>query len=137
MAATKKTAKGSTGANEVDAFMQKLDHPLKKEFEAVRAIILGASSEISEGIKWNAPSFRVNEYFATFHLRKNEVLVILHLGAKVKGNSTAGLKINDPTDLLEWLAKDRAAVTFRDMKAIKSSKAAFDKIVRQWIAYLS
>lgn len=130
MAAAKKSA------NEVEAFMQKLDHPLQKEFQAVRAIILGASPKISEGIKWNAPSFRVDEYFATFHLRKNEVFVILHLGAKVKDNSTATLAISDPNGLLEWLAKDRAAVKFRDMKAIKANKTAFEKIVRQWIAYL-
>jgi hypothetical protein len=136
MAATKKSVKNSSVANEVDEFMQKLDHPLKAEIKAVRAIILGANAEISEGIKWNAPSFRCKEYFATINIRKDEVLVMLHLGAKVKDNSTAGLKISDPTGLLEWLAKDRAAVKFRDMKAIKSSRAAFENIVRQWIAYL-
>ncbi len=65
MAATKKSVKNSAGANEVDAFMQKLDHLLKAEIEAARAIILGANPEISEGIKWNSPSFRVKEYFAT------------------------------------------------------------------------
>jgi len=123
--------------NEVDAFMRKLVHPLKAELEAVRSIILGANPKISEGIKWNAPSFCCKEYFATINIRKDEILIILHLGAKVKDNSTSGLKINDPTGLLEWLAKDRAAVKFRDMKAIKSSRAAFEKIVRQWITYVS
>ncbi len=137
MAAAKKSAKGSSGANEVDAFMRKLNHPLKAEVEAVRAIILGVNPEISEGIKWNAPSFRRKEYFATINVRKDIVLVILHLGAKVKDNSTAGLTISDPTGLLEWLAKDRVAVKFRDMKAIKSNKAAFENIVRQWIAYIA
>lgn len=136
MAAAKKSAKGSSDANEVDAFMRKLNHPLKAEMEAVRAIILGVNPEISEGIKWNAPSFRVKEYFATINLRKDEVLVILHLGAKVKDNSTSGLTINDPTGLLEWLSKDRAAVRFRDIKAIKTGKVAFMNVVRQWIAYL-
>lgn len=136
MPATKKSVRGSSGANAVDEFMRKLDHSLKAELEAVRSIILGANPEISEGIKWNAPSFHLKEYFATINIRKDEVLVILHLGAKVKDNSTAGLKINDPVGLLEWLAKDRAAVKFRDMKAIKTGKAAFENIVRQWIAYL-
>jgi len=133
----KKTAKSSSGANDVDDFMQKLKHPLKAELEAVRSIILGANPEISEGIKWNAPSFHFKEYFATINIRKDVVLVILHLGAKVKDNSTIGLTISDPTGLLEWLAKERAAVKFRDMKAIKSSRAAFENIVRQWITYMS
>ena len=69
MATTKKSVKNSSGANEVDAFVQKLDHSLKAEIEAVRAIILGANPEISEGIKWNSPSFRVKEYFATIQKR--------------------------------------------------------------------
>ncbi len=137
MAATKKPAKGQTGANEVADFMQKLDHPLKAEIEAVRAIILGVSPEISEGIKWNSPSFRVNEYFATVNIRKDALLVILHLGAKVKDSSFAGLTINDPAGLLEWLGKDRAAVRFQDMKAIESNRTAFENIVRQWITHLS
>jgi len=131
MAAAKKSVKGASGANEVDEFMRKLNHPLKAELEVMRSIILGASPEIREGIKWNAPSF------PTINIRKDVVLVILHLGAKVKDNSTAGLTISDPTGLLEWLAKDRAAVKFLDMKAIKAGRAALEHIVRQWIAFMS
>jgi hypothetical protein len=114
--------------------MRKLDHPLKPELEAVRAIILGVSPEISEGIKWNSPSFRVKEWFATINIRKDAIHVILHLGAKVKDNSTGGLTIDDPTGLLEWLAKERAAVKFGHMQAIKSGRASFEDIVRQWVA---
>lgn len=134
MATAKQAARGEHGANEVDDFMRKLDHPLKAELGAVRSILLGVSPEIIEGIKWNAPSFRVQEWFATVNIRKDVVLVILHLGAKVKDNSTAGLTIRDPTGLLEWLAKDRALVKFPDMKAIQSGRKAFEGIVRQWIA---
>jgi hypothetical protein len=130
--APKKTTPNDSGTNEVDEFMRKLDHPLKPALEAVRSIILGA--KISEGIKWNSPSFRVNGWFATTNIRKDVLLVILHLGAKVKDNSTAGLAIDDPTGLLEWLAKERAAIKFSDMRAVKSGRAAFESIVRQWIA---
>ncbi len=136
MATTKKPARSRTGANDVEDFMRKLDHPLKAELEAVRSIVLGVNPEISEGIKWNSPSFCFKEYFATINIRKDVVLVILHLGAKVKDNSFAGLTISDPTGLLEWLAKDRAAVKFRDMNAIESNRAAFKNIVRQWITHL-
>ena len=132
--APKKTTPNDSGTNDVDEFMRKLDHPLKPALEAVRSIILGVSPKISEGIKWNSPSFRVNEWFATTNIRKDVLLVILHLGAKVKDNSTAGLTIDDRTGLLEWLAKERAAIKFSDMKAVKSGRAAFESIVRQWIA---
>ena len=123
-------------ASEVDDFMRKLEHPLKAEIEAVRSIILGADPRIGEGIKWNAPSFRLEEYFATMNFRKGVLMVIFHQGAKVTAGSATGLAITDPAGLLEWLAKDRGAVTFRDMKGIRSNRAAFENIVRQWIAQM-
>ncbi|MEO8101993.1 MAG: DUF1801 domain-containing protein [Betaproteobacteria bacterium] len=139
--ATRKAGTGqvgpkAVGAREVDDFMRDLDHPLKPELQAVRAIILGASPEISEAVKWNSPSFRVNEFFATISIRKDMVWVILHLGAKVRDNSTAGMAISDPAGLLEWLARERCAAKFRDMHSIKAGKSAFENIVRQWIACL-
>ncbi|MGB7815828.1 MAG: hypothetical protein WBL28_05710 [Methylotenera sp.] len=41
----------------VHDFMANLAHPLKAEIEAVRSIILAADANISECVKWNAPSF--------------------------------------------------------------------------------
>ena len=72
-------------ASEVDEFMQALDHPRKAEIEALRTIIRGADKSITEGNKWNAPSYRTVEWFATMNLRsKTGMQVILHLGAKGK-----------------------------------------------------
>jgi hypothetical protein len=123
--------------NEVDAFMRALDHPLKAEIEAVRTIIRGADATITEGIKWNAPSFRTTEWFATVNLRaKGGVGVILHLGAKVKPKGWTGMQIDDPAGLLTWLGKDRASVKFADLKAIKAQKKALESIFRQWIAHV-
>lgn len=98
-----KPAKRSPSAPEsVEAFLASLDHPFKQEILAVRQIILGADPSIAEGIKWNAPSFRTSEYFATFHLRAKEgVQVILHLGAKTRDSSASGVVIADPESLLE------------------------------------
>jgi hypothetical protein len=119
----------------VETFLAALDHPFKPEILALRQIMLGADPGIAEGIKWNAPSFRTSEYFATFHLRaKNGVQVILHRGAKPR--ETAGIAINDPEGLLEWLGHDRASVTFRNLHAINTRSAAFADIIRQWITYV-
>jgi hypothetical protein len=41
------------GAEDVEAFLASLDHSLKPELLAVRQIILGAETGISEGIKRN------------------------------------------------------------------------------------
>ena len=121
----------------VIAFLGDLDHPLKAELASLRDIILGASPEIREGIKWNAPSFRTTEYFATFHLRtKDRVRMVLHTGAKVKESATTGLEISDPAGLLEWLAKDRCLVTFSDAKDLQAKKPALEALLREWIQRL-
>lgn len=118
----------------VIAFLRELEHPLKEEIEALRQIILGVSPEIREEIKWNAPSFRTTEHFATFNLRtKDRVRIILHTGAKVKATATKGVEIADPAGLLEWLAKDRCLVTFSDRKDVRERQAALEAILRAWI----
>ena len=133
--ATHSTAADSTEA--VDAFMATLDHPRKPEIEALRKIIRGTHPGIAEGIKWNAPSFRTTEYFATTHLRaKAGIGLILHLGAKARALPAGGMSIKDPDKLLQWLAKDRAMVTFSDLKDVRARKAALEGIVRQWIGHL-
>jgi hypothetical protein len=132
---SKKPAKADASAD-VEAFLAALDHPFNPEILAIRKIILAADRSITEGIKWNAPSFRTSEYFATFHLRaKQGVQLILHLGAKVRDTSVVGL-IGDPQSLLEWLGKDRATIKFRDLKDIDAKRAAFTNVIRQWIKHV-
>lgn len=135
---SKKPAKRSASPPEdVETFLASLEHPLKQEILALRQIILGADPSITEGIKWNAPSFRTSEYFATFHLRAKEgVQVILHLGAKTRDTSVSGIAIADPESLLEWLAKDRASVKLRDMKDVEARRSALADVIRQWIKHV-
>ena len=133
--ASHKAAADSTRA--VDEFMRTLDHPFKKEIEAIRASILGADRTIAEGVKWNAPSFRTSEYFATTNLReKGGIGVILHLGAKVRTIPSAGIVIDDPAKLLKWLGKDRAMIVFESPQDFSAKKAAFERIIRQWIIHV-
>lgn len=130
-------ADGSRTAPAVAAFLRDLDHPLKAEIEAVRQLILGVSPEIREGIKWNAPSFRTTDDFATFNLRARDcVRLILHTGAKAKDTAKTGVKVADPAGLLEWLAKDRCLVTLRDGKDIQARGAALQALLREWMAWL-
>ena len=128
---------GQTDGQTVDQFLTTLHHPHKAEILALREMILNADPAIAEGIKWNAPSFRTTEYFATFHLRAKEgVQLILHLGAKVRDTATTGIEIADPTALLTWLAKDRATVAFRDLAEINAKQAPFVDLIRAWIVYV-
>jgi hypothetical protein len=121
----------------VDAFMATLVHPHADAVQALRRAILAADPAIAEGIKWNAPSFRRGEYFATTHLRtKAGVGIILHLGAKVRAADPASVAIADPDGLLQWLAADRALVAFADLEDVRGRTPAFQAVLRQWLARL-
>ena len=116
--------------------MAKLDHPLKAEIEAARRVILAADASIQEDIKWNAPSFRTTEFFATFHLRtRDRVHLIFHLGAKVR-KPLPKITLADPAGLVKWLAPDRCTVTLAAGAAGAKQHAALAAIVRAWIAFV-
>ena len=133
-----KPAKGSAAADEsVETFLAALDHPSKQEILALRRIILDADPTIAEGIKWKVPSFHTSDYFATMNLRaKTGIGVILHFGAKKSDISITGVAVPDPESLLEWLAKDRAMVTFHDLNDIEARRSAFTNLVREWIKHV-
>lgn len=132
-AARKLTAADTKEA--VDEFMAALEHPHKDAVEVLRKVITGANKSIAEGIKWNAPSWRTTEYFATTHMRaKAGIGLILHLGAKVKVGAMP--EIDDPEGLLQWLGKDRAMVTFADAAAVKSGSSALRAVVKQWLRFV-
>lgn len=137
-AAGKRTVKPSGREDPaVTAYLRDLEHPLKKDIEVVRRIVLGVRPTIREGIKWNAPSFRTaKEYFATVNVRAREsVQLILHLGARVRSDQKA-FKIADPEGLLKWLDEDRALVTLGAGPDIPAHRAAFEAIVRAWIRHV-
>ena len=134
---TKTTKRSASALESVETFLASLEHPAKPEILALRQIILAADPTIAEGIKWNAPSFLTSEHFATMNLRvKAGVGVILHFGAKKNDISTTGVAIPDPGSLLEWLGKDRAMVTFRDLKDIDAKRSAFTNVIREWIKHV-
>ena len=118
----------------VEAFMLQLEHPHKPAIELLRKLMLGVDPSVREGIKWNAPSFRTSEYFATTYLRsKTGIGLILHLGAKVREPADGGVAINDPDKLLKWLGKDRAMLEFANADELEGKKPALIAVLRQWI----
>jgi hypothetical protein len=129
--------RGAPASDGVEAFLAALDHPRKPEILALRRIILDADARIGEGIKWNAPSFRTADWFATFHLRaKDGVQVILHFGARKRPGFIPRAVIADPESLLEWLGPDRASAKFRDLADVEARQPAFASLLRQWIEHV-
>jgi hypothetical protein len=126
-------SKINSGEQEVIDFLNDLIHPLKKEIEEIRKIILKADKNLTEHIKWNAPSFCIDdEDCVTMNLTPKNIRIIFHRGAKVKTQPKQAL-ITDSTGLLKWAANDRAIATFANMEEIKSRKKELETIVTKWI----
>jgi len=122
-------------AASVEAFLASLEHPFKREILALRQIMLGIDPAITEEIKWNAPSFRTTEHFATMQLRaKDGVQLILHFGARKR--DTTGIAIADPHGLLDWLGPDRASIKFVDIQMLDARRLPLEQIVRHWIGHV-
>lgn len=111
--------------SQVDAFVQKADHPLKAEVEALRKIIRSASSEITEQIKWNAPSYSYRgQYLVTFNLRdKKRIHLVFH--------NPMISRIKSP--LLEGDYVDRRMTYFSDIQDIKARKAELVQVLRELV----
>jgi len=123
-----------TGSERVEAYLRDLEHPMKREIEAVRRIILGADERLTEHIKWNAPSFCVSgEDRVTMNLRgKGTILLVFHRGAKVKQDR---FEYQDDTGLLEWASPDRATVKLGDMKDVEEKSERLGQAISQWIKF--
>lgn len=129
-------SQGESGSD-VDAYLAQLPPPARGLATALRRAVLGADASIAEGIKWNVPSFRTVDYFATAHLRlKQGIGLILHFGAKKNAIAVTGVEIPDPDGLLDWLAKDRAMVLFRDETELAQKTPALQVLLREWIRHL-
>ena len=119
----------------VDNFMAELEHPLKSGIEQLRSAILASNGAITEHVKWNAPSFRFDGVDrVTFRLRPGDRLqLVLHRGAKVRDDAR-DFRFDDDSGLLDWVATDRAVITFRDLDDVAARQAAVVDVVNRWVA---
>jgi hypothetical protein len=109
----------------VDAFMARLEHPLKAEVQMLREIIKGVDPRIGEEIKWNAPSYHTTDYLVTFNLRATEHVHLVFHNPHIA-------TIQSP--LLHGDYADRRMAYFADMAAIERDRAALESVIRQLVA---
>jgi uncharacterized protein YdhG (YjbR/CyaY superfamily) len=121
-----KTGNPTTDHSEqVDEFMGNLEHPFKAEVQMVREIIKNVNKDITEQIKWNAPSFGYRgESLVTFNLwEKKRIHLVFHnpMISRVKSK------------LLEGDYDHRRMAYFADKKDIDEKKAALEKVLKDLI----
>lgn len=111
---------------EVDDYMARLDHPLKGEVQALRHIIKGVNADITEEIKWKAPSFSYRgAYLVTFNLRDpRRIMLVFHNPAIATVRSA----------LLEGDYPDRRLAYITDMNDVKAKEAQLADIIKQLVS---
>lgn len=128
--------KKMTDEEQVRAYMEQLDHPMKAEIESVRAIVAGADSRLTERIKWNAPSFCLNgDDRITFNLhgKGDSFLLVFHCGAKAKEDGSKTPIFADETGLLNWVTGSRATVKFTSKEDIAAKQTVLITVIGKWL----
>ena len=117
--------KTNNDTEKVNEFMARLNHPFKAEVQAVREIIKSVNRNITEEIKWNAPSFNYKgEYLVTFNLRETKrIHLVFHnpMIPKIK------------SQLLEGDYADRRMAYLSDMQDIKAKKTELQRVLKQLV----
>jgi len=105
----------------------------------VKALLRSITEEcpnLTETIKWNAPSFCDNgkDRMTIMLHKKNIVGLILHTGVKPKEDKKAPRLYDDRTGLLEWNSNIRATISFTTMDDFLAKRELFKKSVKTWIS---
>jgi hypothetical protein len=133
---TEGTSARNRKVQRVDAYLAALEHPCKAGVEALRGAILALDPRIGEEVKWNAPSFRLLDHFATFRLHPAPIFqLVLHAGAKPRQPPKA-FRLSDPDGLAKWAAQDRCVLTFESSADACAKQSAVVAIVKEWIGQL-
>ncbi|MCD2421538.1 DUF1801 domain-containing protein [Niabella pedocola] len=108
---------------EVDDFLAKLDHPMKKEMSVLRDTIMNVHPDITEDVKWGGPSFYYKGDIATFSPRVKDAAVLVF-------HQTEGLT---PKDVLEPAPKGKGYAKFKSMAEVTAKSKNLQAIIREWI----
>jgi hypothetical protein len=136
MAAIRSSDKTPARGKNVETFMAELVHPHKAGVERLRQAILGIDAPITEEVKWNAPSFKLDDHFATFKLHPpKQIQLVLHIGSKPVV-PPRHFHLDAPPGLIKWAASDRCVITLQSATEAKEREGDVVSVVRQWITQL-
>ena len=117
--------------------MNALEHPHKAGIEILRSAILEADACITEEVKWNAPSFKLQDHFLTFKLfPPKNIQLIFHVGAKPLVPARA-FSLDLPAAETKWPAKDRCVLTIADSSRAAELAPFVAQAVRHWLSQLA
>jgi hypothetical protein len=121
----------------IDEFLADQDASKLEQIELLRSIIKKVDPDLTEHIKWNAPSYVLDgEDRVTFNLMNKEgvVKLILHKGATRQENKKGVPVLTDDKELVSWQSDIRGIMSFTDVTGIKTRQADIADIIKRWLA---
>ena len=117
----------------VDAYRASLQPEQLAIVDDLRAAAAASAPDVTEHIKWNAPSFCIgcDDRITLGSSPKGAVRVILHRGAKVRDNSD--FAFDAPTDLVKWAATDRGVMEFKTKADLDNKASDIADIFTRWM----
>ncbi|WP_179873100.1 DUF1801 domain-containing protein [Microcella indica] len=114
-----------------------LDEVTREQVQLLRDIIGSLEADLTEHVKWNAPSYVFDgEDRITMDLRNKQGLVklVLHMGATRPENRKGAPVLLEDEGIVEWASDVRGFVTFADAADIRAKEPALGRVLSSWLA---
>lgn len=114
-----------------------LDDATREQVQLLRDIIGSLGAELTEHVKWSAPSYVFDgEDRITMNLRNKEGLVklVLHMGATRPEDKKGAPVLADDEGLVDWASDIRGLIAFADVDDIRAKEPALRRVLTSWLA---
>ncbi|MFN4002416.1 DUF1801 domain-containing protein [Microcella sp.] len=114
-----------------------LDDVTREQVHLLRDIIGSLDAELTEHIKWNAPSYVLDgEDRITMNLRNKEGLVklVLHMGATRPEDKKGAPVLAADEGLVDWASDIRGLIAVADADDIRAKEPALRRALTGWLA---
>lgn len=120
----------------VNDFLNDLDAKRRSQVELVLHTIKSAGPDLTEHIKWNAPSYVLDgEDRITLNTHfPDKIIVVIHMGATRKEDKKGKPVLQDDSGLIKWSSDIRGAISFLSTEDIEMKRDAFTTIIKNWLA---
>ncbi|MEZ4920599.1 MAG: DUF1801 domain-containing protein [Saprospiraceae bacterium] len=122
-------------SSEVSNFLDKKNHPLRTEIDLLRYLILIASPDLVETVKWNGPNYSVQglDRITMKIFPPKKIQLVFHTGAAKTAQPEHRI-LSTKSNLLVWKENNRAIASFSNQNEIKSLHTDILQIVADWVA---
>ena len=121
----------------VEEFLSDLNEDKRLQVDSLRDLIFNTVPQLTEYIKWNAPSYVLDgEDRITFNLMNKQgvVKLVFHMGATRREDKKGVPIMRDDSGLIEWSSDIRGMITFNSIDEITSNTVALKKIIMDWLS---